>query len=61
MRPILKTLGMAVLTAGAMNMQTLSAQNTPVTAAEAEKLSTQLELSINSGNPEILNHLIYFH
>ena len=43
-----------------MNLQTLSAQNTPVTAAEAEKLSMQLELSINSGNPEILNHLIYF-
>lgn len=60
MRPILKTLGMALLTAGAMNLQTLSAQNTPVTAAEAEKLSTQLEQSINSGNPDILNHLIYF-
>jgi tetratricopeptide (TPR) repeat protein len=60
MRPILKTLGMAVLTVGAMNLQTLSAQNTPVTTAEAEKLSNQLELSINSGNPEILNHLIYF-
>jgi len=60
MRPILKTLGMALLTAGAMNLQTLSAQNTPVTAAEAEKLSIQLEQSINNGDPEMLNHLIYF-
>ncbi len=60
MRPILKTLGLALLTAGVMNLQTLSAQNTPVTTAEAEKLSTQLEESINNGNPEILNHLIYF-
>jgi tetratricopeptide (TPR) repeat protein len=60
MCPILKTLGLALLTAGAMNLQTLSAQNTPVTTAEAEKLSTQLELSINSGDPEVLNHLIYF-
>ncbi len=51
---------MAVLTAGAMNLQTLYAQNTPVTTAEAEKLSMQLELSINNGDPEILNHLIYF-
>jgi tetratricopeptide (TPR) repeat protein len=60
MRPILKTLGMALLTAGAMNHQTLSAQNTPVTNAEAEKLSIQLEESINRGDPEVLNHLIYF-
>jgi tetratricopeptide (TPR) repeat protein len=60
MRPILKTLGLALLTAGAMNYQTLSAQNAPVTTAEVEKLSTQLELSINSGDPEVLNHLIYF-
>src|SRR5450755_3508502 len=60
MPPILKTLGLALLTASVMNIQTLSAQNTPVTTAEAEKLSTQLELSINSGNPEPLNHLIYF-
>ena len=59
-RPILKTLVLAILLTGTLNCQTLSAQNTPVTAAEAEKLSTQLELSINSGNPEILNHLIYF-
>jgi tetratricopeptide (TPR) repeat protein len=60
MHPILKTLGMALLTAGALNFQTLSAQNTPVTTAEAEKLSVQLEESINKGDPEILNHLIYF-
>ena len=60
MRPILKTLGIALMTAGAMNLQTLSAQNTPVTTAEAEKLSTTLEESLNSGNPEPLNHLIYF-
>ena len=60
MRPILKTLGLALLTAGAMNIQTLSAQNSPVTTAEAEKLSMRLELSMNNGDPEILNHLIYF-
>src|SRR5450432_494630 len=60
MCPILKTLIMALLTAGAMNHQTLSAQNTPVTNAEAEKLSIQLEESINKGDPELLNHLIYF-
>ena len=60
MRPTLKFLGVALLTAGAMNFQTLSAQNIPVTIAEAEKLSVQLELSIDKGNPEILNHLIYF-
>jgi tetratricopeptide (TPR) repeat protein len=60
MRPILKTLGIAVLTVCAMNLQTLSAQNTPVTTAEAEKLSMQLELSINNGDPKVLNHLIYF-
>ena len=60
MRPTLKFLGLALLTAGAMNVQTLSAQNIPVTTAEAEKLSMQLEFSINNGNPEILNHLIYF-
>jgi tetratricopeptide (TPR) repeat protein len=60
MRPNLKTLGLALLTAGVINHQTLSAQSTPVTSAEAEKLSTQLELSINSGDPGLLNHLIYF-
>jgi tetratricopeptide (TPR) repeat protein len=60
MCPILKTLGIALLTAAAMNLQTLSAQNTPVTTAEAEKLSMQLEESINNGDPQILNHLIYF-
>ena len=49
-----------MLTAGAMNYQTLSAQNAPVTSAQAEKLSTQLEHSINIGDPELLNHLIYF-
>ena len=60
MCPILKTLGLALLTAGAMNLQTLSAQNTPVTTAEAEKLSIRLEESVNNGDPDILNHLIYF-
>jgi len=60
MRLPLKILGLALLTAGAMSLQTLSAQNSPVTTAEAEKLSMQLELSMNSGDPEMLNHLIYF-
>jgi len=60
MCPILKTLGLALLTAGAMNLQTLSAQNTPVTTAEAEKLSIRLEESVNNGDPDILNQLIYF-
>jgi len=60
MHPILKTLGLALLTTGLLNAQTLSAQNIPVTKAEAEKLSTQLELSIDSGNAEPLNKLIYF-
>ncbi len=60
MRPILKTLCLALLTAGALSHQTLSAQSTPVTAAEAEKLSVQLEESMNKGNPEVLNQLIYF-
>jgi tetratricopeptide (TPR) repeat protein len=60
MRPILKTLGLALMTAGAMNIQTLSAQNKQVTPAEAEKLSMKLEESVTSGDPEMLNHLIYF-
>ena len=60
MCPIPKPHGLALLIAVAMNLQTLSAQNTPVSTAEAEKLSVQLEESINSGNPEPLNHLIYF-
>jgi tetratricopeptide (TPR) repeat protein len=60
MRLILKPLVLALLTAGVMNFQPLSAQNTPVTSAEAEKLSMQLESSVNKGDPEILNHLIYF-
>jgi tetratricopeptide (TPR) repeat protein len=60
MHPILKTLGLALLTAGAMIFQPLYAQNAPVSTEEAEKLSNQLELSINSGDPGILNHLIYF-
>jgi tetratricopeptide (TPR) repeat protein len=51
---------MALLSAIALNLQTLCAQNTPVTAAEAEKLSVQLEQSVNQGDPEIFNHLIYF-
>src|SRR5664279_1278671 len=60
MSPILKILGLALLSAGVTNIQTLSAQSTPVTKADAEKISTQLEISINSGDPEVLNHLIYF-
>jgi hypothetical protein len=60
MRPILKTLGLALLTAGAINHQTLSAQNIAVTTAEAEKLSIQLEESMNHGDPSMLDHLIYF-
>ena len=60
MHPILKTLGLVLLTAGAMNCQPLSAQNTPVTTAEAEKLSMQLESSMNKGDAKFLNQLIYF-
>lgn len=61
MRPILKTLGLVLLTAGTMmNWQHLSAQNTPITTAEAEKLSMQLESSMNNGDPKVLNQLIYF-
>jgi len=60
MHPTLKILGMAFLTACAMNLQTLSAQNTTITAAEAEKLSIRLESSVNNGDPKILNQLIYF-
>ncbi len=51
---------MALMTAGAMNLQTLSAQNIPVTDSEAENISIRLELSIDNGDPEVLNHLIYF-
>ena len=60
MRPNLKTLGIALLTAGAMTYQPLSAQNTPVTKTEAENLSIQLEESMKNKDPELLNHLIYF-
>jgi tetratricopeptide (TPR) repeat protein len=60
MRPILKTLGMAVMTAAVMNLQPLSAQNIPVTDSEAENISTKLEQSIDRGDPEMLNHLIDF-
>ena len=60
MHPILKTLGLALLAAGAMNFQPLYAQNAAVSTAEAENLSNQLEQSMNSGDPGILNHLIYF-
>jgi hypothetical protein len=60
MRPILKTLGLAILLAGALNPNYLPAQNPAITNAEAEKFSLQLESSVNSGNPDILNHLIYF-
>ena len=51
---------MAVMTAGAMNLQPLSAQNIPVTDSEAETLSMRLEQSMDHGDPEMLNHLIYF-
>jgi tetratricopeptide (TPR) repeat protein len=60
MRPILKTLGMAVMTAGVMNLQPLTAQNIPVTDSEAESISTTLEQSISHGDPGVLNNLIYF-
>jgi tetratricopeptide (TPR) repeat protein len=60
MRPILKTFGIALITAGALNLQTLSAQDIPVTTSEAEKLSIQLEESITRGDPGMLNQLIYF-
>jgi tetratricopeptide (TPR) repeat protein len=60
MRPLLKTLGLVLLTAGVMSCQPLSAQNTPVTTAEAEKLSMQLESSMNKGDAKMLNQLIYF-
>ena len=51
---------MAVITAGVMNLQPLSAQNIPVTDSEAENFSTTLEQSIIHGDPGVLNHLIYF-
>ena len=60
MRLPLKILCLALLVAGPMNFQPLSAQNTPVTTAEAEKLSMQLESSMNKGEAKILNQLIYF-
>src|SRR3954471_17017679 len=60
MRIILQFSVPALLMAIAMNVQTLSAQNTPVSTSEAEKLSMQLESSMNKGDPEMLNHLIYF-
>jgi len=60
MTPILKTLGIALMTTVALNLQTLSAQNIPITTAEAEKLSVQLEESITKGDPGMLNRLIYF-
>lgn len=60
MHPILKTLGLAVMTTLAMNLQTLSAQNTAVTDAEVENISIKLEQSISHGDPGMLNHLIYF-
>lgn len=48
------------LMAGVMDIQPLSAQNSSVTPAEAEKLSMQLEMSMNKGDAKMLNHLIYF-
>src|SRR5580765_2064208 len=60
MRPILKTLGIVLITAGALNLQTLYAQDIPVTTSEAEKLSLQLEESLMKGDPGMLNQLIYF-
>jgi len=44
-----------------MSTQTLSAQKSAtVTVEEAEKLSNQLDSSVSSGSPEILNQLINF-
>ncbi len=60
MNQTLKTAGLAILMACVLNCQNLSAQTTSVTKAEAEKLSIELEQSINKGDPEMLNHLIYF-
>jgi tetratricopeptide (TPR) repeat protein len=60
MRPILKTLGIAVITAGVMNLQPLYAQNDPITNSDVESFSTSLEQSVIHGDPELLNHLIYF-
>jgi tetratricopeptide (TPR) repeat protein len=60
MRLTLKCLFLALLTAGAISLQSLYAKNTPVNNAEAEKLSAQLELTMNNGDPAMLNHLIYF-
>jgi tetratricopeptide (TPR) repeat protein len=60
MRLTLKFLCVALLAAAATNPLTLYAKNIPVTNSEAEKLSTQLEMSILKGDPEMLNHLIYF-
>ena len=60
MNPILKCLGIPLLLAGVPATQTLQAQNTAITVAEAEKLSNQLDTSIGNGNAEILNHLISF-
>jgi len=60
MNPILKCLGIYLLLAGPVATQTLNAQDLPITVAEAENLSNQLDSSINNGNPEVLNHLISF-
>jgi tetratricopeptide (TPR) repeat protein len=60
MNPILKSLGLYVLLAGFTATQSLFAQNLPITAAEAEKLSIQLDTSVSNGNPEIFNQLISF-
>ena len=51
---------MALMTAAVMNLQSLYAQNIPVTDSEVENISLKLEQSINHGDPEILNQLIYF-
>ena len=60
MNPILKPLGMVLLMAAFLTTRHAHAQNLPVTKAEAEKLSIELDTSVSNGNPEILNHLISF-
>ena len=61
MRVPLRTLRTALLASGIMSFQILSAQKDSVSAAEAENLSNRLELSMNNGDPTLLNNLIYFH
>jgi tetratricopeptide (TPR) repeat protein len=60
MNPILKNLGLSLLLAAGLAPQSLYAQTLPITVAEAEKLSNQLDSSVSNGNPEMLNQLISF-